>query len=484
MTEEQYKRANTAVFPVLLALVALNIFLLASIAFRGGATINTYIQIVVYVLSVVAICVAYVSYRYKRICGVVLYSVGGIVYLVLMCFNMEQISFMYALPIIFAYAAYMDRKLMVISNLVVLAGFVIQSIRLVSAGVADYNIIVMGAIVLILAGFASIRIVSLLMGFFDENMDVIKESARKQQESNEIMSKVAYDLNRKFEEASSMVSVLSDSVNSNDISMKNISESTESTAESIQKQALMCNDINEATSKAEEKALEMKEDSDMTKEVIDDGAKVVDELKTQAHAVDENNNNTVKATKRLASKVSEVEEIVGSIMSISSQTNLLALNASIEAARAGEAGKGFAVVADEIRQLSEETKDATNKITEIINQLITDVGTAEKSIEISSKSIGIQNDMIDETKQKFETIERNVKNLIAGIKATESLMKDILSSTNVISDNISQLSATSEEVSAASAEGVQQSDLSVEKMAEFEGVLKEIKELAMKLETQ
>jgi len=296
------------------------------------------------------------------------------------------------------------------------------------------------------------------------------------------MSEVAQQLNNKFEAASELVSVLSSSVSSNDMSMKNISESTESTAEAIQKQAQMCSDINEATSKAEEKTLEMKEDSDMTRVTIDDGAKVVENLKRQAQTVDENNSNTVEATKRLSEKAYEVEEIVGSIMSISSQTNLLALNASIEAARAGEAGKGFAVVADEIRQLSEETKDATNKITDIINQLIQDVETAGQSIEISSQSISIQNNMIDDTKQRFGIIERNVKNLINGIQATEKIMKDIVGATSIISDNISQLSATSEEVFASSAEGVQQSELSVNKMQEFEDVLKEIKELARQLE--
>ncbi len=411
-----------------------------------------------------------------------LYSTGGVVFLVMMCFNTIQVSFVYALPILFAYIAYLNKRLMYISNSVIIIAYIIQCIRFYVAGEADYKTTVIGTVVIMLSAFATIRVVNLLDDFFNENTEAIKEGAKKQQKANDIMSEVARQLNNKFEEASEMVSVLSSSVSSNDISMKNISESTESTAEAIQKQAQMCSDINEAASKAEEKAIEMKKDSDMTRVTIDDGAKIVEDLKRQAQTVDENNSSTVKATKRLSEKVSEVEEIVGSIMSISSQTNLLALNASIEAARAGEAGKGFAVVADEIRQLSEETKDATNKITDIINQLVNDVETASQSIEISSHSIDIQNNMIEDTKQRFNTIERNVHNLINGIQATESFMKEIVNSTSVISDNISQLSATSEEVFASSEEGVQQSGISVEKMEKFEIVLNEIKGLSNQLE--
>ncbi len=483
MTENQYKRANMAVFPILLALILLNSGMLLTILVSGSATINTYIQLLVYFVISAVIIAVYITNREKYICSLILYTSGGIIYIVMMCFNMQQISFIYALPIIFAYIAYLNKRLMYISNIVVILAYIIQCVRLSLTGEPDQYTMIIGLMVMFLSAFATIRVTKLLMQFFDENTNAIKEGAKKQQEANDIMSEVAQQLNNKFEAASELVSVLSSSVSSNDMSMKNISESTESTAEAIQKQAQMCSDINEATSKAEEKTLEMKEDSDMTRTTIDDGAKVVENLKRQAQTVDENNSNTVEATKRLSEKAYEVEEIVGSIMSISSQTNLLALNASIEAARAGEAGKGFAVVADEIRQLSEETKDATNKITDIINQLIQDVETAGQSIEISSQSISIQNNMIDDTKQRFGIIERNVKNLINGIQATEKIMKDIVGATSIISDNISQLSATSEEVFASSAEGVQQSELSVNKMQEFEDVLKEIKELAKQLET-
>lgn len=482
MTKEQYKRANTVVYPILVAVMILNLLTLIGVVMGGNGSVNTYIQLFVYIASLIISSIVYISNKGKRICFQTLYSTGAVIYITMMCFNTLQISFIYAIPILLSYISYLSKRLMYVSNGVILAAYAIQCVRFANTGNATTEAMVLGGIILVLAAFAAISVVSLLIQFFEENTTVIKDSAKRQQEVNDIMSDVAQRLNNKFIEASTMIEVLSEAVSSNDVSMKNISESTESTAEAIQKQAQMCSDINDATSKAEGKTYEMKEESDKTRTTIDDGAKLVENLKKQAQTVNANNNHVIEATKRLASKVSTVEEIVGSIMSISSQTNLLALNASIEAARAGEAGKGFAVVADEIRQLSEETKDATNKITDIINQLIQDVNTSAKNIEISSKSIDKQNNMIEDTKQKFEIIENEVNILINGIETTENLMKDIVNSTNVISDNISQLSATSEEIFASSAEGVQQAEVSVEKMVEFENILKEISQLAIQLE--
>ncbi|HCQ90434.1 MAG TPA: methyl-accepting chemotaxis protein, partial [Clostridium sp.] len=82
-------------------------------------------------------------------------------------------------------------------------------------------------------------------------------------------------------------------------------------------------------------------------------------------------------TKELSNTVNELEKdsqdiqgILNIINQVSSQTNLLALNASIEASRAGEHGRGFSVIAEEIRKLSDESRESTEKIENIVKYIL------------------------------------------------------------------------------------------------------------------
>ena len=73
--------------------------------------------------------------------------------------------------------------------------------------------------------------------------------------------------------------------------------------------------------------------------------------------------------KRLSSAAEAMSGIVQIIGDVTGQINLLALNATIESARAGEAGRGFAVVPSEVKNLANQAKQATDKITDEIGSL-------------------------------------------------------------------------------------------------------------------
>lgn len=134
-----------------------------------------------------------------------------------------------------------------------------------------------------------------------------------------------------------------------------------------------------------------------------------------------------------------VKKETGTIDSITSQTSLLAVNASIEAARAGEAGKGFAVVAREIRELSSGTQNSSNRIADALSHL---EETYEKMLSAISETIGL----IQANMEKMAYVDRSVTDITndaatlgVNIKIVDSAVKEVETSNQTLADNMQQV---------------------------------------------
>jgi methyl-accepting chemotaxis protein len=112
-----------------------------------------------------------------------------------------------------------------------------------------------------------------------------------------------------------------------------------------------------------------KEFSVQTREKATQGEKVVEEVVTSIHGVQQNSLALKEDMVELSTHAKSISQIMNVISDIADQTNLLALNAAIEAARAGEAGRGFAVVADEVRKLAEKTMTSTGDVRQAVDAI-------------------------------------------------------------------------------------------------------------------
>ncbi|MBQ7944592.1 MAG: hypothetical protein IJ326_11090 [Lachnospiraceae bacterium] len=470
MTEKQYRKADKFVMATLLVVsigILLNMLGMMSSKIAGA---NAIIVVVISLLAAVVTIVAYQKKKGTQLCGMIMSGATTIAWAAMVILIDAQFFYMLGAPLLVAQMAYLDKKRVIATSAIELPIFTIKSMMLSGKGEVSATEAGTSVVLLILIIVAVYMITKIWIAFNSENLDTVRH--------------VSEELVTHFDGANKYIKTLDEALNKCNVSMQEIAANIESTATEMQTQSLKCQDIEDNVRMASDQTDGMATASRTALEEVALGAEAMDKLHNHSQEVESDNKQTVEYVVALNDRTKAVQNILGTIASISTQTHLLSLNASIEAARAGEAGKGFAVVADEIRGLAEQTKVATEEITEILGELNHDVKRVTKSINHSVETVGEQNKLIEETKGKFDAIDNGVMQLMENMNDFRRVIADITHASEVIADGITELSANSQEVAAAADDGTHMMTKAVDDMNQVKAILNDIYDMAQNLRNE
>lgn len=142
----------------------------------------------------------------------------------------------------------------------------------------------------------------------------------------------------------------------------------------------------------------------------------VELLAESAQSITLNQHELTEKIQMVDEIANNVKTVLSSIEGIANTTKFIGINASIEAARIGEAGRGFSVVAHEIQNLSVRSKEITNNI-RTMNENIT--SKVSETLNMADNTLKTTEDQ----SAAMEELSATVQNLNSITNKMEELFK-------------------------------------------------------------
>lgn len=431
-------------------------FTIVFVAFlRGYRTLGFTLATAVISLGAIAI-MAVIYTRNKQSTKMRWVSLWMLVFLSFMmtwAFDSYYMRFAAVAPVA-VYILYYDRKFMLRAAISIGVIQVLTTVQKFTKPDCDVDVIdICTATAIVIFTLVIICLVERMGKLFREDMlGSIQEEKEHQEKMMQDVIYVAGEVRDGTKGAMDIMNELNQSTGVVTGAVRDISDSTQSTAENIQNQTVMTQNIQDSIEQTLQRSETMVTIAEKSKELNDENLSIMNDLKDQSIVIADTNSHVAATMQALQERAEAVKGIADTIFDISSQTNLLALNASIESARAGEAGRGFAVVADEIRELAEKTRTETEHIATILGELSENAAAAVNVVAQSAEAASQQDALIGKAVETFEDMNVNVNELTSQIADIDAMLTNLSEANNQIVDSITQLSATTEEVTAASAQ--------------------------------
>lgn len=337
---------------------------------------------------------------------------------------------------------------------------ILESLRFVQ--LTEYILSIFGVITSIFIAFMTARAVLRHINIFRQHSSRIASGDLTrfiQIESMDEMGLLGNDLNAMTKSLATIATEITQSCHSMVSTLEEVQHAVDTQSSGASEQASSINEITVSLSEIEkssaqtlEKAKSLGESAERTREKGQLGLDAVDQSVNGMNEVREKVQIIAQTILDLSHQTQQVGEITSVVNNLAQQSKMLALNASIEAAKAGEAGKGFAVVAVEVKNLAEQSEQATTQVQKILENIrhaaekavmVTEEGTKGVDygmdlVEQTGEVIRNLNEVIHETMIASQQIESAVRQESAGIEQITTGMNEINQVTTSFVESVKQ----------------------------------------------
>lgn len=469
----------------------IDLFLIAGyiIEYFKGAKTLSYLLVMMAIIVIPMVTATFIFLKNNRSNIMKYITLSG--YFVLYGFAMftappERLHvFAYMFPIVLSYFLYFDLKLVLAASAAFTSVNVARIVYLTfflgyNSSYDTTNYLIQFSCVLMFA--VSLMYSTKISNTFSEEKirDIMEEQSKQENILTDVL-KIAAVLDKNSKEVHRIVKELEEFTNTASNAVMEIEKGAADTASNIQVQSGLTHDIHGLISDTSKDSEVMEQISVNTAEAVAEGMEIIEVLNEKSDDVSQNSDSAYNIMLDLKQKTDEIRTITDLISSISEQTNLLSLNAAIESARAGETGKGFAVVADEIRKLAAQSKESTDGIIRIINELYDQTDRSVEAVLKLKEANEEQNALVSRTMDIFTGISQKMNEVRENVNRVNDKVSKILEANNKMVESINEISAVSEQVTASAQEACALSAQNIEKAREAGVYVEELIETSMQM---
>ncbi|GAB4338111.1 MAG: hypothetical protein Kow0037_21830 [Calditrichia bacterium] len=284
------------------------------------------------------------------------------------------------------------------------------------------------------------------------------------------LNEMLRSLRAQINEIRNGISVLASTASEVTATIAQISASSSETATAITETATTIQEVRQTAEISSRRAEEVTKKSRRAVEVSRSGEQAVLNTIEGMNEIREQMQSIATSIVRLSEQSQDIGNIMDTVSDIAEQTNLLAVNAAIEAAKAGEHGRGFAVVAQEIRNLAEQSKNATIQVHKILKDIQNSTSTAVMATEQGTKSVEKGVNLAEESGESIQALSQTVEDTVRAVMEIANSIKEQFVGVEQVNEAIENIQTASSQ----NLEGMNQLEESIRNLQDLGGRLKEL----------